>query len=327
MLVAPVGPTLRELLDKDILTPSFSQSSQDEVHMILEYSKGSTWGTVTATCANRVIYSHDMSNSKLVALEQFHDNLATFKADLIILSGAHLLESHPMMFRESRLADVSVMLDSIPTHIPVHWELATVGDMHYFHQLADTLFTRIDSLGLNEQELLSAAISAGAPFDFSTIPRKPTVGFTSDLLLWLVDTYAGRSGSRLTRVHFHSLTFHIIATLAGGPWSNARSAVMAGARVAGAQACDKNNFTPQHFDLKLGTFELSSTDSELSKRTLVYQPQDNGVVTWKRGTVNFELSPVLVCKTPSKTVGLGDAISSIGLLYSQFQPQTIIYRD
>lgn len=319
MLVAPIGPTLRKLLPNDILTPSYGQSSQDEVHVILEYSKGSMLGAVTATCANRLIYSHDISNSKLVALEQFHDNLATFKPNLVILSGAHLLESQTIKFRESRLADIALILNSIPTHIPVHWELATVGDINYFHQLADTLFTRIDSLGLNEQELLSAAASAGAPFDFSAIPRKPTVGHTSDLLLWLMDTYAGIPGSRLTRVHFHSLTFHIIATLTGGPWSNTRSAVMAGARIAGKQACDKNNFTPQHFDLKLETFELSKTDVELSKRTLQYQPQHDGAVSWTRGVVNFYLSPVLVCQKPSKTVGLGDAISSVGLLYSQFQ--------
>ena len=36
------------------------------------------------------------------------------------------------------------------------------------------------------------------------------------------------------------------------------------------------------------------------------------------GYNSFAFSPVLVCLNPEKTVGLGDAISATGLLYSQF---------
>ncbi len=45
----------------------------------------------------------------------------------------------------------------------------------------------------------------------------------------------------------------------------------------------------------------------------------NPVTEFRRGKINFFLSPVLVCKKPLKTVGLGDAISSVGLLYSCFK--------
>ena len=34
---------------------------------------------------------------------------------------------------------------------------------------------------------------------------------------------------------------------------------------------------------------------------------------FKTGDISFAVSPVLVCKHPLRTVGLGDAISSIGL--------------
>ena len=285
--------------------------------MILEYPKGGQWGGVTASCANRVIFSHDLSNSKLVALEQFGESLNDFNPDLIILSGAHLLDSQPAEFQTSRLRDIANLLESIPSSIPVHWELATVGDLSYFHQLSDMLFSRIDSLGLNEQELRSAAIAAQA--NFTSIPPKPPVGYVSDLLLWMIEEYATRSSSRLSRVHFHSLTFHVIATLSGGAWSNNKAAVMAGARMAGLQACDTDTIDPDKFELRLKSYQLSHNSESLKlSEPVQYCPKSSAAVHWRRGRVNFDLSPVLVCKRPLKTVGLGDAISSVGLLFSNF---------
>ena len=53
---------------------------------------------------------------------------------------------------------------------------------------------------------------------------------------------------------------------------------------------------------------------------LTLDPADP-VTVWGRGNVTFHLSPVLVCKQPLRTVGLGDAISAEGLVYSELKPQ------
>ena len=318
MLVGPIGPKLRSLLNKQISTPTFTASSHDEVHMILEYAKGEVWGQVTASCANRVIFSHDISNAKLTALETFKVSLTNFKPDLIVLSGAHLLDGQPKSFWEKRLVDIGTLLDGIPRTVPIHWELATVGDLQYFFHLSKMLFPRIDSLGLNEQELLSAAKSANANFDFDSIPKKPGIEWISDLLHWLVTTYSMQSNSRLTRIHFHSLTFHIVASQSGGPWYDSSKGLIAGARIAGLQACDVNSFTPSDFELKMPLqFGLSQSDHKLSKKRR-YSSDLSHVVQWRRAGTDYYLSPVLVCKQPVKTVGLGDAISSLGLLYTNF---------
>ena len=322
MLVGPIGQKLRTLLNKKIATPSFTSDSHDEIHMILEYAKGEVWGEATASCANRVIFSHDVSNAKLVALESFQDNLSIFKPDLIVLSGAHLLDGQPKSFWQKRLRDIEKVLDTTAGSVPIHWELATVGDMDYFFHLSKTLFPRIDSLGLNEQELLSAAKSANADFDFNSIPKKPGIEWISDLLHWLMMTYAKSSHSRLSRVHFHSLSFHIVATLSGGPWEDVSDGLLAGARVAGLQACSVSSFNPSKFEFKIPLeFSLSKTDPVLSKIRR-YTSDGSHIVQWTREGVAYHLSPVLVCKAPLKTVGLGDAISSLGLLYSKFTPKT-----
>ena len=319
MLAGPIGPTLRSLLDDRIATPTFTTDSQDEIHMILEYAKGQRWGEVTAPCANRVIFSHDVSNSKLVALESFQESLEQFKPELIILSGAHLLDGQPKSFWEKRLADIAALLDSIPNSIPVHWELATVGDLNYFYHLSETLFPRIDSLGLNEQELLSAAKSANASFDFDSIPKKPGVEWISDLLHWLVTTYTKQGRSRLSRVHFHSLAFHTVATLTNGPWHGAPDGLEEGAKVAGLQACNVMSFNPVDFELGMPlNFALSRMDHKLSPVRRYGSGDLSHIVHWRRGSADYYLSPVLVCREPTKTVGLGDAISSLGLLYTNF---------
>ena len=325
MLTGPIGATLKNLLHRRIHTPTFTPESQDEVHLIMEYPKGQRWGSITSTCANRVIVSHDVSNAKMVALEGFRQSLSFFQPDLVILSGAHLMQGESSDFKRKRLVDVARLLGDVPVTTPVHSELATIGDLNYLRDLADTTFSSIDSLGLNEQELVSLAKSSGADdFDFGQMPTKPNVSQVSDLLHWLMQTHSavGSEKSRLTRVHFHTLSFHVIATVARPHrWTNTKSAVLAGARIAGLQACDLEHFEAGKFELHVPLeFRLSLTDGVLSQ-SAVSLTREYGVVTWERGGVEYVFTPVLVCKAPSKTVGLGDAISSMGLLHSQFSRQ------
>lgn len=283
--------------------------------MILEYSAGVQCGEVKSSCANRVIFSHDISNSKMTALESIEDAVNQYKPNLAILSGAHLLGGEQQTVWKQRLNDTATVLETILHSVPVHWELATIGNLQFFQQLAKDLFPRIDSLGLNEQELLSIAKSSNAPFD---IARKPKVDWMLDLLHWLMERYSSQSDhpSILTRVHFHSLTFHVIAVVEGGPWANSRAAVMAGAQTAGLQACDTNAFNSHEFKLlNPEQFCVSQTDTSLLKKMMHSRA---GCIEWTRSGIHYFFSPVLICNNPSKTVGLGDAISALGLVYSEY---------
>ena len=316
VLVGTIASKLKGILNGAVETPSYNASSREEVHMILEYSVAEEWAGITSTCANRVIFSHDVSNSKMLALEDVKRIVQKVNPDLVVLSGAHLLESQTQEFWVQRLRDSSVILDAIMA--PVHWELATVGNLKFFRNLADTLFSKVESLGLNEQELVSVAMSYNAPFDFANISSKPSVANVSDILHWLMSTFSSalNKQSVLTRVHLHSLGFHVIAVTQGGPWVNTREAVMAGTREAGLQACNMNTFNSTAFKILLPQhFHVSSSDPELSNYLLTAK---DGWAEWYRGNVMYYLSPVLVCKNPFKTVGLGDAISASGLLHSQF---------
>lgn len=300
------------------------ENLHEEVHVILEYSKGAKWGTFQATCANRVIISHDIANSELSPLEAFQDALPSFHPDLVVVSGIHMLENQPREFWLKRLRDFVSLLESVPRETPVHLELASVANLQFLSHVAVEVFPFIDSLGLNEQELVSVAKSAGAKFDFNAIGSKPAIPDTSDLLHWLYKEYGAlsRKDSRLTRIHFHTLSFHILIQpkeeRAGIKWKNGLAAASAGSKAASLQACDRDSITLSDFELQIPmSFPLSHNDEALHKSVVEYNP-DNGYVAWLRESTDYFMVPVYVCRKPAKTVGLGDTISATGLLKSEF---------
>ena len=75
----------------------------------------------------------------------------------------------------------------------------------------------VNSLGLNEQELSFSAHAGNGPHpqQFTQTEGQPEVHKISDMMLWIMQTFGYSNNnphSKLTRVHFHSLTYHIIAT-------------------------------------------------------------------------------------------------------------------
>ena len=136
----------------------------------------------------------------------------------------------------------------------------------------------------------------------------------TEVLAWILDSYgpAKQSTSRLTRVHFHSLQFHVLATIPGY-WQNTDIAVAAGTKTGALKACDSKDLNPEKLELKLNqklAFFPGDKEHELDV--------DSPVVSYTYKGYKFDFSPVLVCRKPLKTVGLGDAISATGLIYSKY---------
>ncbi|XP_063782554.1 ADP-dependent glucokinase isoform X2 [Pseudophryne corroboree] len=313
LLCGPIGPKLHELLDERILVPPSSLQEQDEYHLILEYKAGDQWGSGHASAASRFIFSHDLSNGAMTLLEVLLSSLEEFQPNLMVLSGLHMMEGLSHENRVSRLHEAAIALSDVPSDVVIHLELASMTDGDLMRGIIHQVFPLISSLGLNEQELLFLSQSASGPHStLSTWSGVPDVGIVSDILLWILQDSA-RGDSTLTRVHFHTLAYHIIATI-DGFWGNQVAAVAAGARVAGAQACASEIIEPSRVILKSPLeFSTSQTDKGPVARISAKEP----VAVWRKGGVTFHFTPVLVCKDPTRTVGLGDAISAEGLLFSE----------
>ncbi|XP_078006917.1 ADP-dependent glucokinase isoform X2 [Phascolarctos cinereus] len=334
LLCGPVGPKLHQLLDDNVVVPPESMQEVDEFHLILEYqagvsstgicswiedSRGEQWEHLTAPNANRFIFSHDLSNGAMNMLEVFVSSLEEFQPDLVVLSGLHMMEGQSKEIQKKRLLQAVISISDIPTDIPVHLELASMTDRELMSSIMHQVFPLVNSLGLNEQELLFLSQSASGPHSsLLAWSGVPDVGVVSDILFWILKEH-GRSEKRasdLTRIHFHTLAYHILATV-DGHWGNQLASVAAGARVAGTQACASEMIDTSRVSLKAPQ-EFLTSHSEAGSRISVNP--DEPVVQWYREGISFHFTPVLVCKDPIRTVGLGDAISAEGLFYSEVYP-------
>ncbi|XP_008289830.1 ADP-dependent glucokinase isoform X1 [Stegastes partitus] len=322
LLCGPVGPKLHEMLDEQIVVPPESLQETDEFHLILEYKAGEQWGSTQAPQANRFIFSHDVSNGEMSSLETFVASLEEFQPELVVLSGLHMMEGQGRELWEERLKEAVLAISDIRKDIPIHLELASMTDKDYMNSIMQEQFMPIvSSIGLNEQELLFLSQAGEGPHaELTSWKGIPDVDRVSDILLWILEQH-GRSDpsseADLTRIHFHTLAYHILATV-DGYWGNQAAAVMAGARVASSQACGLQVVDISKVELK-APLEFYSSHTE-PREQLSLNPTEP-VTVWRRGNVTFHFTPVLVCKRPLRTVGLGDAISAEGLVYSELKTQ------
>ncbi|KAL0967903.1 hypothetical protein UPYG_G00259440 [Umbra pygmaea] len=321
LLCGPVGPKLHEMLDEQIIVPPESLQETDEFHLILEYKAGEQWGAARAPQANRFIFSHDVSNGEMSTLETFVASLDEFEPDLVVLSGLHMMEGQGRQMWERRLKEAVAAISDVRNAVPVHLELASMTDKDYMNSIMqEQVMPIVASIGLNEQELLFLSQAGAGPHaELSSWGGIPEVGRVSDILLWVLERH-GRSDPEseadLTRIHFHTLAYHVLATV-DGHWANQVAAVAAGARVASIQACGLQKIDASKVALR-APLEFHSSHSEPREKLFINPAKP--VTIWNRGNVTFHLAPVLVCKQPLRTVGLGDAISAEGLIYSELRP-------
>jgi ADP-dependent glucokinase len=178
----------------------------------------------------------------------------------------------------------------------------------------------VNSIGLNEQELLFASYAANGPHSnyFKEIDGVPDLRKVVDIIEWVLLTHG--KNSKLTRVHFHYLLYHIIAINDDYAWSNTESALLSGTKIASKQACDYDFDANENDDFHSKIhYRINTKQFQIDENQYIEIDPTNPVMRFQRNNIKFYLTPVLVCKKPIKTVGLGDAISSTGLLFSQFK--------
>jgi len=188
LLGGPVGPRLADMLDARIRVPTSVRQPEDQYHLIMEYRDGDKWGSDVSKCSNRFILTRDSSNSRMTSMEPFFESLVSFKPDLVVLSGLHLLESENGEFREARLNDLARFVKLIDRNVPIHLELASMADKNFFQSLVTTLFPLVDSVGLNEQELSFLTVALDGPHRTDGDLRQwpPEIGMSDELVYFFV---------------------------------------------------------------------------------------------------------------------------------------------
>ena len=351
LLGARLGPQARELLGKGVEClgaeaapgeerPGPEDEDEDDVHLVLEYNKGEAYGPAASAAAPRanrfIVTSAAVGDADVGGLLAAATAAWERKADVLVVSGLQIIESAPPPARKAALAAVGAALDRLqdgPAGSPaVHYEAASCASPGFVGELAAALLPRSDSLGFNEQEAADLYHALGGKYvGEADLPgsreevasERASPRAVASLLRWLLES---PEGQRLSRLHFHSLPFHLIAyrvPAGGGPlrlWRGGAGAVAAGsvAATAGALRAEPEAIAAEELQLLLRPAELSDPRQQPAA-TRLYSVDQASVVEWSwalaqgMGSVVFALAPVSVARRPLGTVGLGDAISAAAL--------------
>jgi ADP-dependent glucokinase len=228
----------------------------------------------------------------------------------------HLLQEQPRDFRSARVAPCAAPRHSCRIAVRTHLEFASIGERAFTAEVARSLLASVDSLGFNEQELGDIYAALGGHLwpaeQFASAPRDivvPALVFLFELSdgLRAEARAEGRTNARrLSRIHFHYLHYHIVA-VREDEWDGGREAVAAGSLAVTMAACafakTPTRSTPTKVLLRdEQRARVDSTRTEL----------ETGGAVW------LHTAPVLVCRQPRHTVGLGDVVSATALTTMQF---------
>ncbi|XP_033488507.1 ADP-dependent glucokinase [Epinephelus lanceolatus] len=299
---------------------------EPDIHLILEYPAGASWGQYTARRANRYIIHSDDHNPYLDSMEHFAEKLEDFKPDLLVVGGLQMMDNFPFQSGErdallSRLAD---LLSLSSPQIGVHFEMASFVEESIMEDLLHYVIPHADSLGMNEQELPNLlSLLKGSNIKVLSDPN-PRVATVLDQMREVYrilnqryrdttaedDTYSAKA-KPLTRLHVHTLAFQAMIVTRGSQWKNTMSATAKASLTANRHVCGSN-------DIDLSKARLIMDDSfSVSRREgsqRIPLQETRPVSCWDEDDYEICVAPVLVCTEVYQTAGGGDNISAAGLV-------------
>lgn len=130
LLGAGIGKEMRKHFNAKIqLVGHLDDYEHEDVHLVLEYSKGDAFRGHVTPRANRYYLNHDIYNARLSVLEEFEQALDAFNPDLVVFGGLQLMEVETDEERRlARLTKLSEVLQNLfIKRVPSHYEFAAVS--------------------------------------------------------------------------------------------------------------------------------------------------------------------------------------------------------
>ncbi|KAG1649384.1 ADP-dependent glucokinase [Nymphon striatum] len=317
LLGAQVSDKIKQLIPKHVQF-SGTKSSKDDIHLIMEYESGATWGPYKAPRANRFIVHSDTNNPIMASVEAFRDELVKFKPDLVVISGLQMMDNYPFKTGErlNRLEKMRDMLIGLKRQVKIHFEMASFSDASLFQELTEHIIPYVDSLGMNEQELpnLHSNLIHG---NLSLIsPSHPRIASVLDQMrdvFRILETQQETNGKRkLSRLHVHTLAYQAIMVTKESSWKNTMSATAKASLTANRHVCGSKKVDTSKAKLIMDdSFATSANEDEAIR---IPYDETQPVSCWTEDTTEVCIAPVLVCTEVRQTAGCGDNISSAGLI-------------
>ncbi|BBJ27813.1 ADP-dependent glucokinase/phosphofructokinase [Athalassotoga saccharophila] len=268
----------------------------EAIHWIFEFSQGQSMtikGKIyTCPRSNRFIASWNPVNSKLEVRDPFKSYVIEHAQDIshFLVSGFHIMqEIYPdgetVDDRIDKLLEFVMALREKNSRMKFHLEFASIRRDGVRKAVEEKLFSRFDSLGLNEVELSWVARDIG--YD-----EKDILNLDVERISQIISKIMR---GNLSRVHFHALGFYLLALKEGYNLESQKKA-LAFASLAAAQRAMDGEINLERFKYMLDI------------------PEKYDYKEWEEDGIHFILFPTKVVPSPKITVGLGDTISSLGFV-------------
>ncbi|XP_007252000.2 ADP-dependent glucokinase [Astyanax mexicanus] len=300
------------------ITVAGNTLDEPDIHLILEYPTGASWGQYTSRRANRYIVHSDDHNPYLDSMEEFEKKLLSFNPDLLVVGGLQMMDNFPFKQgeREALLTHLARILSSASPQTSVHFEMASFVDEDLLLDLLGFVLPHADSLGMNEQELpnlLSLFRGSNVTVLSDPNPRVATVLDQMRELYRIVNQRQRETstGRPLTRLHVHTLAFQAMIVTHGSQWKNTMSAVAKASLTANRHVCGSADIDTSKARLIMDeSFSISRREG--SQRIPLQESRP--VSCWAEDDYEICVAPVLVCTEVYQTAGGGDNISAAGLV-------------
>ncbi|KAM8894473.1 ADP-dependent glucokinase [Spinachia spinachia] len=325
LLGGSFSPDFTDVLSQHI-TVAGNVIEEPDIHLILEYPSGASWGQYTSRRANRYIVHSDDHNPYLDSMAEFAEKLKDFEPDLLVVGGLQMMDNFPFLAgeRDALLSRLSGLMASSSPSIGVHFEMASFVEESIMEDLLHYVIPHADSLGMNEQELpnlLSLLKGSNITVLSDPNPRVATVLDQMREVYRIVnqrskdgseesDTY-GAKAKPLTRLHVHTLAFQAMIVTRGSQWKNTMSATAKASLTANRHVCGSDAIDPSKARLIMDD-SFSVSRQEGSQRIPLQESRP--VSCWDEEDYEVCVAPVLVCTEVYQTAGGGDNISAAGLV-------------
>ena len=275
----------------------FVEDVEPEAHYIFEYGTGTAFASGRAGRNNRMIACPTTPIEFQANWEDVLPEVAPL-VDFAFLAGLnHMGDDYEVAF--ARVAEHIRLLRLGNPRIVVHLELTSTQELMKLEKILDMVVRKVDSVGLNEGELLDVMDCLGHR------PERGPLGQVEGMLALM--------GLGPKRIHLHTMGYNLCKVR--GKEEPARDGMLCGALVGAAAALKGRIPGPKDVDAALGV-PVSARGVEMLKAfEQVWLRQDTDELATKGFLEGFGIAavPTKVVPNPKGTVGLGDMVSSSSL--------------
>ena len=275
----------------------FVEEVEPEAHYIFEYGSGTEFASGRAGRNNRMIACPTTPIVFQADWEEVLPEIAPL-VDFAFLAGLnHMGDDYETAF--ARVAEHIRLLRIGNPHITIHLELTSTQELMKLEQILHMVVRKVDSVGLNEGELLDVMDCLGH------MPERGPLGQVEGMLAIM--------GLGPNRVHLHTMGYNLCKVR--GKEEPARDGMLFGALIGAAAALKGKIPGPRDLDAAMKVPVSARGVDMLKAFEQVWLRQDTEELATKGYLKGFGIAavPTRVVPKPKGTVGLGDMISSSSL--------------